>query len=48
MAQGLQLGTDLTGIDLPALLAKVSALLPGADAEVATNGGRPITAEPAA
>jgi len=48
VAQGLQLGTDLTGMDLSALLAKVSALLPGPDAEVATNGGRPITAEPAA
>jgi hypothetical protein len=32
-------------MDLSALLAKVSALLPGPDAEAATNGGRPITAE---
>ena len=32
MAQGLQLGTDLTGIDLAALLAKLGNGTPGTKA----------------
>jgi len=44
VAQGLQLGTDLTGIDLPQLLARLSSL--AGEAEPAGNGGKapkPIT-----
>jgi flotillin len=40
VAQGLQLGTDLTGIDLPQLLARLS----GMAGETAGNGDRPAKA----
>ncbi|MGI5246300.1 flotillin family protein [Dactylosporangium sp. CA-139066] len=43
VAQGLQLGTDLTGIDLPKLLSKLNALTGGDDEPV---NGRPAVEAP--
>jgi flotillin len=49
VAQGLQLGTDLTGVDLSTLLAKLGALLPNHDTEVPIQAsvGRPIRSDTA-
>ena len=43
VAQGLQLGTDLTGIDLPALLARLGA---ASDVRPATASSAPSTGRP--
>jgi len=45
VAQGLQLGSDLTGVDLSALLARLAGI--SADSERAGNGATPATIAPA-
>ncbi|MBB5872110.1 flotillin [Allocatelliglobosispora scoriae] len=45
VAQGLQLGTDLTGIDLPALLARLAASASSGDSAVPARPTRPASAK---